>query len=140
MIPGKGGEGSTARAGKVTHIVADETGRKRSSAAAALIARGPMDGAEVEHHGIARLQFRREDLVFAVFNIRHVHEDAFPSEGITRPVGDQGYDGKAIACRPVREHLNPQRVVLVQSTAMRPSQVVEAFMGWAAADALSRSS
>lgn len=58
----------------------------------------------------------------------------------TRPVGDQSYDGKAIACRPIREHLNPQRVVLAQSTAMRPSQGAEAFMGWAAADTLSRSS
>jgi DNA-binding transcriptional LysR family regulator len=54
----------------------------------------------------------------------------------TRPVGDQSYDGKPIACRPIREELNPQRVVLAQSTAMRPSQVAQAFMSWAAADFL----
>lgn len=50
----------------------------------------------------------------------------------TRPVGDQSYDGTPIACRPLREEVKPQRVVLAQSNAMRPSQVAEAFMRWAA--------
>ncbi|WP_166363990.1 LysR family transcriptional regulator [Pseudomonas akapageensis] len=50
----------------------------------------------------------------------------------TRPAGDQSYDGTPIVCRPLREALKPQRVVLAQSSAMRPSQLAEAFMQWAA--------
>ena len=53
----------------------------------------------------------------------------------TRPAGDQSYDGKPIICRPLREAVKPQRVVLAQSSAMRPSQVAQAFMGWAASEA-----
>lgn len=52
----------------------------------------------------------------------------------TRPAGDQSYDGQPIVCRPLLEAVNPQRVVLAQSSAMRPSQIAEAFMHWAASE------
>jgi DNA-binding transcriptional LysR family regulator len=50
----------------------------------------------------------------------------------TRPAGDCSYDGRPLACRPLRETVKSQRVVLAQSGAMRPSPIVQAFMAWAA--------
>ncbi len=49
----------------------------------------------------------------------------------TRPAGDQSYDGRPLACRPLREAVSPQSVVLAQSSAMRPSPVAQAFLRWA---------
>lgn len=48
----------------------------------------------------------------------------------TRPAGDHSYDGAPIACRPLREAVTPQRVVLARALAMRPSPLAEAFIGW----------
>ncbi|MGH8805562.1 MAG: LysR family transcriptional regulator, partial [Polaromonas sp.] len=49
----------------------------------------------------------------------------------TRPAGDHSYDGLPIICRPLREALTPQRVVLARSPAMRSSPLVQAFVQWA---------
>ncbi|BBR55404.1 MULTISPECIES: LysR substrate-binding domain-containing protein [Pseudomonas] len=49
----------------------------------------------------------------------------------TRPAGDQSYDGRPLACRPLREAVSPQSVVLAQSSAMRPSPAAQAFLRWA---------
>ncbi|WP_024301096.1 LysR family transcriptional regulator [Pseudogulbenkiania sp. MAI-1] len=51
----------------------------------------------------------------------------------TRPVGDQSYDGRPIACRPLRENPPPQRVVLAAPASGRVSPLVDAFVHWAAA-------
>ncbi|SOZ36962.1 LysR family transcriptional regulator [Cupriavidus neocaledonicus] len=48
----------------------------------------------------------------------------------TRPAGDRSYDGVPIACRPLREPVTPQRVVLAHSPAMRASPLAQAFMDW----------
>ncbi|MGH8033848.1 MAG: LysR substrate-binding domain-containing protein [Lysobacterales bacterium] len=49
----------------------------------------------------------------------------------TRPAGDHSYDGLPIICRPLREALTPQRVVLARSPAMRSSPLAQAFVQWA---------
>jgi len=49
----------------------------------------------------------------------------------TRPAGDHSYDGRPIACRPLRDAVAPQRVVLARSPAMRPAPVAQAFFAWA---------
>lgn len=48
----------------------------------------------------------------------------------TRPAGDRSYDGTPIACRPLRETVTPQRVVLARAESIRPSPVAEAFIQW----------
>jgi len=48
----------------------------------------------------------------------------------TRPAGDHSYDGLPIACRPLRETVTPQRVVLARSQAMRASPLAQAFVNW----------
>ncbi|WP_174875476.1 LysR family transcriptional regulator [Vogesella oryzae] len=53
----------------------------------------------------------------------------------TRPQGDHSYDGLPIACRPLREPLPPQRVVLVQAT---DSPLASAFSQWAIAGMAAR--
>lgn len=50
----------------------------------------------------------------------------------TRPAGDRSYDGQALVCRPLREPVKAQRVVMARSPAMRPSAVVQAFEQWVA--------
>jgi DNA-binding transcriptional LysR family regulator len=49
----------------------------------------------------------------------------------TRPKGDRSYDGKKIACRPIREKLAPQRVILAQLGGQAGSPLAEAFVIWA---------
>jgi DNA-binding transcriptional LysR family regulator len=49
----------------------------------------------------------------------------------TRPRGDRSYDGKQIACRPIRDKLAPQRVVLAQLGDHPGSPLAEAFVSWA---------
>lgn len=49
----------------------------------------------------------------------------------TRPKGDRSYDGRKIACRPIREKLAPQRVVLAQLSNRGGSPLAEAFLAWA---------
>lgn len=48
----------------------------------------------------------------------------------TRPAGDQSYDGRPLACRPLRDAVEPQRVVLACSPAMRPAPLARAFLAW----------
>jgi DNA-binding transcriptional LysR family regulator len=48
----------------------------------------------------------------------------------TRPRGDRSYDGKQIACRPIRDKLAPQRVVLAQLGDQPGSPLAEAFVAW----------
>jgi len=49
----------------------------------------------------------------------------------TRPKGDRSYDGKQIACRPIRDKLAPQRVVLAQLGDHPGSPLATAFVTWA---------
>lgn len=51
----------------------------------------------------------------------------------TRPAGDLSYDGRPIACRPLRDDPPPQRVVLARPAASRAAPLVDAFVRWAVA-------
>jgi DNA-binding transcriptional LysR family regulator len=46
----------------------------------------------------------------------------------TRPQGDRSYDGVAIACRPIQEKLEPQRVVLAELGGITASPLARAFV------------
>jgi len=48
----------------------------------------------------------------------------------TRPKGDRSYDGKRFVCRPLREKLAPQRVILAQLPGQPASPLAEAFLTW----------
>jgi DNA-binding transcriptional LysR family regulator len=48
----------------------------------------------------------------------------------TRPRGDRSYDGKRFVCRPLREKLAPQRVILAQLPDRPASPLAEAFRTW----------
>lgn len=48
----------------------------------------------------------------------------------TRPKGDRSYDGKQIACRPIREKLAPQRVILAQLDPRAASPLARTFLSW----------
>ena len=46
---------------------------------------------------------------------------------VTRPAGDQSYDGRPLACRPLVDDVEPGRVVLASLGQSRPTRLAEAF-------------
>lgn len=48
----------------------------------------------------------------------------------TRPAGDRSYDGLPIACRPIKEKLTPQQVVLARLAGPALSPLATAFVTW----------
>ena len=47
---------------------------------------------------------------------------------VTRPAGDQSYDGRPLACRPLADDVEPGRVVLARLGQSRPTRLTEAFV------------
>lgn len=49
---------------------------------------------------------------------------------VTRPAGDQTYDGKPLACLPIREGVRPSRIVVARVDKVWTVQVVDRFISY----------
>ncbi|MGH7070918.1 MAG: LysR family transcriptional regulator [Acetobacteraceae bacterium] len=47
---------------------------------------------------------------------------------VTRPAGDISYDGRPLICRPIREMVPPQEVIIAYSPRSPPTRVAKAFI------------
>lgn len=47
---------------------------------------------------------------------------------VTRPAADVSYDGQALACRPLRDPVARQRVILATAAEMPPTHIAQAFV------------
>ncbi len=48
---------------------------------------------------------------------------------VTRPDGDRTYDGNALAIRPLKDDVQPSKVVLARLANLRPTQLMKSFEG-----------